>query len=432
MKVAYDISVLGTGYYYPRARTGIFRVAENLAYGLAASDECELSFCASESFQKLDESLDYLKSNLKLQEIQIFLPEFMEIRSYLNKRLGELNNEITSRTQPQAKLLPLRILRKALYQTSRILESRSHLINPKYMADIDIFHSPFYAIPKQIEQTKSIKKFLTIYDLIPILHPKFFEFNEDHLLNSILGSLNSEDWILCISQATKDDLCNYSNRINPSQVLVTHLAASELFYPCSNLQQIATTRNKYKIPPDGHYILSLCTLEPRKNIDHTIRCFSKLIQEKHLQDLYLVLVGTEGWDYHKIFDEISSHEALKNKIITTGYVADEDLAALYSGALMFVYPSFYEGFGLPPLEAMQCGIPVITSNTSSLPEVVGDAGIMVSPTDADALCQSMLEIYQDPSLKQKMSLRSLERAQQFSWQKCTRQTIKAYKTALST
>ena len=103
---------------------------------------------------------------------------------------------------------------------------------------------------------------------------------------------------------------------------------------------------------------------------------------------------------------------------------------MYSGATTFVYPSFYEGFGLPPLEAMQCGVPVITSNTSSLPEVVGGAGIMIYPTDSDALCQGMYKLYTQSSLRESMTLRSIEQAKKFSWQKCTQQTIDVYKLAL--
>ena len=113
----------------------------------------------------------------------------------------------------------------------------------------------------------------------------------------------------------------------------------------------------------------------------------------------------------------------------TGYVPDKDLAPLYSGAMMFVYPSFYEGFGLPPLEAMQCGVPVITSNTSSLPEVVGEAGMMVDPQDADELCQAMLKIYNSAEVRQKMSVDSLAQAQKFSWKRCAEQTIDTYKAA---
>jgi glycosyltransferase involved in cell wall biosynthesis len=163
---------------------------------------------------------------------------------------------------------------------------------------------------------------------------------------------------------------------------------------------------------------------------HTIRTFARMVDQQNIKDLSLVLVGTKGWLYDEIFEELSRNAALKDRIIVTGFAANEDLAALYSGAVAFVYPSLYEGFGLPPLEAMQCGVPVITSNTSSLPEVVGEAGIMVSPTDEDALCQSMLDIYNSDSLQQTMSLKSIEQAKKFSWEKCMRETIDAYKTAL--
>lgn len=246
------------------------------------------------------------------------------------------------------------------------------------------------------------------------------------MIKNVIDSIDSETWVLSISQATKDDLCSYRKDIDPARVVVTPLAASEMFYPNHDPEEQQRVRRKYNIP-NGHYILSLSTLEPRKNIDHTIRCFAKLIQQEHIPDLSLVLVGTKGWNYDKIFDEVLSTPELKDHVIVTGYADDMDLSAIYSGALAFVYPSFYEGFGLPPLEAMQCGVPVITSNTSSLPEVIGDAGIMVSPTDADGLCHAMLTICRDDSLRQSLSAKALQRAGQFSWDSCLAKTIGAYR-----
>ena len=207
-------------------------------------------------------------------------------------------------------------------------------------------------------------------------------------------------------------------------------ADRDRFYVCEDSQKVKSIRSKYRIP-DTPYILSLGTLEPRKNIDTLIKGFARLVQEQNLKDLHLVLVGTHGWQYEKIFDEISKSGSVKDRIIFTGYVDDADLAALYSAALVFVYPSFYEGFGLPPLEAMQCGTPVITSNTSSLPEVVGDAGIMLDPKDTDGLCHSIFEIYGQSALRESMSRKSSEQAKKFSWEKCIQETIDVYKTALS-
>jgi glycosyltransferase involved in cell wall biosynthesis len=140
-------------------------------------------------------------------------------------------------------------------------------------------------------------------------------------------------------------------------------------------------------------------------------------------------VGVSGWKNNDIFKTAQETPILKNRIIFTGYIPDEDLSAIYSGATAFIYPSLYEGFGLPPLEAMQCGTPVITSNTSSLPEVVGDAGIMINPTDEDALCQAILTIIQDSQLRKTLSEKGRERAQQFSWAKCAEETVKVYQIA---
>ena len=132
-----------------------------------------------------------------------------------------------------------------------------------------------------------------------------------------------------------------------------------------------------------------------------------------------------------LYKEIFSDPILKNRIVFTGFIPDKYLSAIYSGALAFIYPSLYEGFGLPPLEAMQCGTPVITSNTSSLPEVVGDAGIMINPKDGDALCQAMIDIVKNNKLRNHLSKKGIERTKLFSWKKCADETIKAYRSALN-
>jgi glycosyltransferase involved in cell wall biosynthesis len=212
--------------------------------------------------------------------------------------------------------------------------------------------------------------------------------------------------------------------------MVNHLAADPaIFYPCTNEHARATIRSKYGIG-NAPYILSLCTLEPRKNIDHVIRTFARLVRDGRAGDTRLVLTGTKGWDFKRIFSEIDNNPELHSRIVLTGYVPDDDLAPLYSEATVFVYMSLYEGFGLPPLEAMQCGVPVITSNTSSLPEVVGDAGIMLDPQDIDGLCEAMHEVITNHELHTEMSKRSLLQAAHFSWNRCVEETITAYKNAL--
>lgn len=437
MRVIYDISRLGECYDQPSSRSGLVRVIENIAFGLAASPDCEVSFTA-QSFSAASDCIDYLKDHSQLSDIPFLSTSSAKRWKKLNKRLRDINSQVDGPafsdllSQPKFSSgflkglkLQQRAERRLLSFASRAVE-RSSPIDSRWLDQAEIYHSPFHPLPRQ---ATNIVRFLTIYDLIPIIHPEFCVPSQVDFLQSILHSIGPDDWLFSISEKTKSDLCNYLS-IDPARVVVTYLAAApDIFYPCEDPESIAKVRSEYQIP-DGPYILSLNTLEPRKNIGHLIRSFAKLVQEQNLKDLNLVLVGAHGWLYDRIFETISAFDSLRDRIIVTGYVADEHLAALYSHALAFVFPALYEGFGLPPLEAMQCGTPVITSNTSSLPEVIGDAGIGVDPIDEDALCQSMFDVYRDADLRAEMARKSIARAREFSWEKCTREIIGAYRQAL--
>ncbi|RMF94511.1 MAG: glycosyltransferase family 1 protein, partial [Candidatus Schekmanbacteria bacterium] len=349
MKVIYDISVLGTGFYHQRARTGIARVIENVALRLYGSDELDLQLCAFQSFGQFLQARKYLEQDV------VPFGECFYRGSGLTKKLIDMMTDIYQ--EPSASKHQMRIFLRAFNYTLKYLNFLNPSLDQAVLSRADVFHSTFYPLPERTKGEANLRRFITVYDLIPILYPQYFEFNEDHLIHEVVNSIAPGDWVVAISQSTKDDLCNYKE-IDPSRVVVTHLAASDSFYPCSDTERIKAVKEKYRIPP-APYILSLCTLEPRKNIAQTIKSFLSLLQENRLSDLNLVLVGTKGWDFEHIFNEISNAPAFRDRIIVTGYIPDEDLAPLYSGAMMFVYPSFYEGFGLPPLEAMQCGVPVI-------------------------------------------------------------------------
>ncbi len=420
MRVVYDISVLGAGLYSLPARTGVARFIDNLRSALVSEDEIELSYCAFHSLEK------YLQ--LRINSDAIAGLDCANLCPPGNQ-LAKIAETMIGRVYPKASASETRPLRRhtlgGLLHAINVLFGNCDLVD---MAGKDIFHSTFYPFPKAVMQPGHFKRFITIHDLIPIMCPQFFGFEKNHLAHRIVNSVGPEDWVVTNSEATKGDLCNHA-QVDPFRVFVTPLAASKIFYHCTDAKRLSSVREQYKIPNEP-YILSVATLEPRKNIDQVIRSFVDFVHEEHVENLNLVLVGTPGWSFGKIFDEIGHASTLKRRIIVTGYVHDDDLTALYSGAMMFVYPSFYEGFGLPPLEAMQCGVPVITSNTSSLPEVVGNAGIMVDPTDGAALSQAMLDIFSQPSLRESLSGKSLERASHFSWKKCAELTVEAYRTAM--
>ncbi|MGB5970875.1 MAG: glycosyltransferase family 1 protein [Spirulinaceae cyanobacterium] len=431
MKVIYDTSLLGasTGAY--GFKSGLFRVTETLASELMNFPECELTFGAGVSLEIWSNSQRYLESHSLFKEVP-----FVSKDSIINARRKLYN--LTEKSINISHKLGWRRTKKMRESLLSLLAYNFQPLSIQDLKNQDIYHSLYHAIPQRVKTVRSLTSFLTVNDIIPILYPHFFGLDKNftkakktYNLKASLDSLNRDDWLICISHSTKNDLCNYlGDKIDQQKVFVTHLAASDLFYPCLNEQKFAAIKQRYGIP-NAPYILSLSTLEPRKNIEQTIRCFAKLVQQEKVPDLHLVLAGKKGWNYDSIFSEISDNPQIKERVICTNYVADEDLAALYSNALVFVYPSFYEGFGLPPLEAMQCGTPVITSNTSSLPEVVGEAGIMVDPQDEDELCQQMLKVYNDSSLRNSLAVKAKERAKKFSWSKCAQETIEAYQYALA-
>jgi glycosyltransferase involved in cell wall biosynthesis len=181
-------------------------------------------------------------------------------------------------------------------------------------------------------------------------------------------------------------------------------------------------RGKYDIK--GEYLLYVGTLEPRKNVVRLLQAFHKLKREGHT-DYKLVITGAKGWLYQNIFSLISKLE-LHHQVIFTGWVPEEELPILMSGAQVLVYPSLYEGFGLPPLQAMACGTPVITSNISSMPEVVGDAAILIDPYNIDEIATAIHQVLSDGDLRQRMSQMGIERAKLFSLEKEARQTIEIF------
>jgi glycosyltransferase involved in cell wall biosynthesis len=421
MKTVIDISLLGSAYYSNRHRTGIARTVEDLLYALTDLRACELDYCAYNSLEQLIQSAAYLASSTRLGRPTLTTP-----RSGLLDVLVAAANKVYPDAAVVAKA---RLRRRVVSFFLKRFNTLYRSLDTGFVENADVLHSTFYALPEYRQQSKKLRRFITIYDMIPVLFPQYFESQITANFHNIIGSIRPDDWAIAISHSTKNDLCDYL-KMDPSRVFVTHLAASETFYQCRDEKEKLRVREKYAIP-EGPYLLSLSTLEPRKNIDHTLRCFARTVQEQGIQDLNLVLVGTKGWDFDKIFQEITRNPSIQKRVIVTGYVPDEDLAALYSGSMMFVYPSLYEGFGLPPLEAMQCGVPVITSNTSSLPEVVGEAGIMVDPRDEDTLCQSIWNLYSNSKLRTGMSLLSVARAAEFSWKKCAQDTVAAYKNATS-
>jgi glycosyltransferase involved in cell wall biosynthesis len=291
----------------------------------------------------------------------------------------------------------------------------------KKLKDIDAFILPYNYFP-EIINNYNIKKFILLYDTTPILFPDYFQENAViDWKNDMLKSLDKETYCFCISGCTKNDYIKFfGNIIDRNKMTVTYISSAKEFYPRYDLSSIKYITNKYKISIDhSKYIFTFCSLEPRKNIIFTVKCFIKFLQKNNINDLYF-LIGGEQWDnFSKQINDMRSDlsENYQSKIILLGYVDDSDVNLLYSNSLFFTYLSQYEGFGMPVLEAMQAGIPVIASNNSSLPEVTGDAAITIDYDDEEACVNAMERLYYNENLRKEYIKKGFERAKQFSWDK---------------
>jgi len=229
--------------------------------------------------------------------------------------------------------------------------------------------------------------------------------------------------VLTLSEHTRNDVIETYGIAGP-MIEVIPIAASPKFQPVRDDKELQRVRHTYRITSD--YILSVGSIQPRKNLVRLVRSYT-LLRDKLGADKLpkLVFVGKRAWLYDETLRALED-ASLGDSVILTGYVPESDLPALYSGATCFVYPSIFEGFGLPPLEAMQCGTPVIIGNRTSLPEVVGDAAFAVDPFDVNAIAGAIEQILNKPALRDELRVRGLERAKMFDWHETARRTLRVY------
>ena len=288
---------------------------------------------------------------------------------------------------------------------------------------LDIVHDLTQA-PPFLFDTKS-KKVVTVHDLTRKIFPEFHS-TTGNFVNKITlkSNFKKADKIIADSNNTKKDLIQHF-QIKPQKITVIYGAANKNFKPIKNRKILNKVEKKYYLPQQ--FILYVGTLEPRKNIVRLLKAYASVSEKIKIN---LVIAGKKGWKYTEIFETYHKLK-LNDKVIFTGYLERQDLPAIYNLAKLFVYPSLYEGFGLPPLEAMACGCPVITSNTSSLPEVVGSAGIMINPYSVDGLTNTIKQILINKDLRKILTKKGLKQAKKFSWEKAARETLKVYEKLMN-
>jgi glycosyltransferase involved in cell wall biosynthesis len=297
---------------------------------------------------------------------------------------------------------------------------------------IDVLHSPDF-IPPMRRRCASV---ITVHDLAFLLSPQLLTTESQAYYGQINQAVQSAEQIIAVSHATRDDLVRLLP-VNADKITVIHEAAADLFRPATAASLSQHTLTKFQLTQP--FALFVGTIEPRKNLQTLLRAFAQIADgrwqmagEKNLQstiyNLQLVIAGKRGWLSDDI-DALVNELRLNEQVRFLGAVASEDLVGLYQAARVFVLPSLYEGFGIPIVEAMACGTPVIVSNVSSLPEVAGDAGLLFNPHEPRELAAALRRVFEDDALHAELQAKSLRRAQMFSWQRAAEETLQVYQKA---
>lgn len=316
---------------------------------------------------------------------------------------------------PNVELRKFKIPNKLLFVSAHLFDTPKI---DKLVGGTDIFFSPHFLLSAL---SPECKKVVTFHDLSYIRFPEFFSWRKNFWHKVEMKPERQSrfsDKMIAVSESTKKDLVTIYD-IDPAKIEVIHSGISPAIKRPSDI-----LLSEFKIRNDlpDEFILFLGKLEPRKNISGLIRAFNILKQNNKFNKLNLIIVGSRGWLLKDMFKEIGS-SPFKDQIILKGHVKDEDRAFYYGLASVFVYPSFFEGFGFPPLEAMACGPPVIVSNSSSLPEVVAGAGLLIDPHNISEFASAISAILTDNKLKEGLISLGFERAGEFTWQKTAEKTL---------
>lgn len=300
----------------------------------------------------------------------------------------------------------------------RSLAEQIRLLGLARRLSLDVFHAPYYITAYYMP----CRQVVTIYDVISARYPEYLPSPAMRLVFELTTrlALRVADQVLTLSDASRQDLVTLYG-IDPDRITVTPLAAGPKFRPADG-RTVDELRGRLRLP--DRYVLYVGINKPHKNLVRLIEAWAQ-VTESNDRGYHLVVAGREDPRFPEARERAAALGL--DSVVFLGAVAEQDLPALYSGAELFVYPSLYEGFGLPVIEAMACGIPVACSDVSSLPEVAGDAAILFHPLDVDAMAASIRRVLQDGGLQATLGMDGLEQAGRFSWERTAQLTLKAYR-----
>jgi glycosyltransferase involved in cell wall biosynthesis len=282
-----------------------------------------------------------------------------------------------------------------------------------------VYHAPHYVLPTAVP----CRSVVTIHDTIHLMFPQYLSNHGAYLYARAMmwSAAKRSDRILTVSESSKRDILHYFH-VPPEKIVVIYNAIDERFNHVPREEEMARVRERYQL--DHGFVLYAGNIKPHKNLVRLIEAFDEL-RKDGFEELKLLIIGDEISKWPALRRAVHKHK-LHKQVRFLGFLPDETLAVLYRLAAVFVFPSLYEGFGLPPLEAMACGTPVVTSNLSSMPEVAGDAAVLVDPYDPHAIKDGIKRVLTDPVLRESLVQKGLIRARDFSWERSVARTREIY------
>ena len=406
LKIIYDATIISCNFYKDDNRSGIFFVGLNILEELRKRTDIELFL-----YVDPEKSADAIRLQTEYYPNENWFQDFSK-----NKFLSGIYSKVQLFYNA---ILCHQMLRKPVALILFFLQfllKRNVKTNVEKIKNADAFLSPVFKVPNIIRRYPSIRPYVFLHDAIPVKFSQYFPYGKSFVVK-IMESTQPNDYFFAVSQNTKRDFEEiFPKVVREENTMVVPLAVNERFNVVKDENTIKKIKSKYRIPENKKYVFSLCTVEPRKNLIRAVRAFLTFVEKNKIEDLVWVMGGAVWTSFAK---ELACQGVNwnKNQILHVGYVDDEDLPALYSNAEWFVYTSQYEGFGIPPLEAMRCGCPVITSNNSSLPEVVGNAGIKIDWDSDEQHVEAFEKYYFDEEFRKQNAQKGLERSKIFSWKK---------------
>lgn len=413
MKVFLDVADLADNAEHNASRSGIFRATEAMVEALNEYSKLEIRpvhLGRLLAFQKLDvcpNGLDLL-TDLGLGK-SIFQKRSSALRRASVFRYDQIYEALNAATDWDRTIASAKMLNR----------------------DRCILHATNLAAMPDKFTRKNVARFLTIYDLTPVLFPQFFDGTPVvGWFYSLLKSIRPDDFVFCCSESTRRDLLNAMPYLNPHQVVVNYLAGAPFFKPASDPSESKATLEKLGIG-NRPFFLTTSTIEPRKNIPLLVDSFFHFVRQTRNKEVCLVICGAPGWQYTQIMSQVVDKipRSHRGQIYFANHVGDSVLRDLYRTCLGFIYPSTYEGFGLPILEAMMCGAPIIASNAASIPEVVENAGISCAPSDREGFSEALCKLNESVHLRRTLSKQSLIQSKKFTLQRLAERTERGYRLA---